>query len=314
MTRFTPSTPSVLLAGVVILFSWVTASGAEPEDMVLIPQGEFTMGSNAHGDETPHQVVLDAYAIDTYEVSNADYRAFMKATQYAAPAYWDDPRLNKPDQPVVGVNWYDANAYCEWAGKRLPTEAEWEHAAEGPHGSHFPWGHDIEPTRANYGQHVGKTTPVDSYPDGVSRFGVYNMAGNVFEWVSDWYSPTYFQASPAYNPQGPSDGFNFAKQGPVKVLKGGSWLAPQTSLHTSHRFWNQPENNSYGVGLGFRCAKSVRTTPSDEVRSDFMHALVSMGQERWTDALQSIDKAIKNNPENVEYRQTRAIITKHIER
>lgn len=314
MKNLMPSTASVLLSGIMILVFWSTAPAAEPADMVLIPQGEFTMGSKAHSDENPHQVVLDAYAIDTYEVSNADYGAFMNATQHAAPAYWDDPRLNKPEQPVVGVNWYDANAYCAWAGKRLPTEAEWEHAAKGPHDAHFPWGHTIDPTKANYGQHVGKTTPVDSYPEGVSAFGVYNMAGNVFEWVSDWYSPTYFQVSPALNPQGPSSGLNYAKQGPVKVLKGGSWLAPQTSLHTSHRFWNQPENNSYGVGLGFRCARSVGNVPPDGVRNDFMQALVSMGKEQWTDALQAIDKAITNDPDNVEYRQTRAIITKQIQR
>lgn len=303
----------VLALILALLFGhWATAMATNTTDMVMIPKGEFTMGGKSHSDELPHQVVLDGYYIDTYEVSNAKYRAFMKATGHPAPAYWDDPRLNKPGQPVVGVNWYDANAYCEWAGKRLPTEAEWEHAAKGPDGGHFPWGHSVDPTKANYGQNVGKTMPVNSYPEGVSHFGVYNMAGNVFEWVSDWYDPNYFRVSPAFNPQGPSDGYNFANQGPVKVLKGGSWLAPETSLHTSHRFWNQPENNSYGVGLGFRCALSPSNNAQDQVKSDFIHALISMGKEQWNDALKAIDQAIKHDPENAELKQTRDIIMKQI--
>ena len=307
----TPAT-GLFMALALLFSSWGTVLAADTTEMVLIPKGEFTMGSKDHSDEMTHQVVLDGYYIDTYEVSNAKYRDFMKATDHPAPAYWDDPRLNKPDQPVVGVNWYDATAYCEWAGKRLPTEAEWEHAAKGPDGSHFPWGHGVDPTKANYGQNVGKTMPVDSYPDGVSGYGVYNMAGNVFEWVSDWYDPNYFRVSAAYNPQGPSDGYNFANQGPVKVLKGGSWLAPQTSLHTSHRFWNQPENNSYGVGLGFRCAMSAGSNSGDVMKYDFMHALISMGKEQWNDALKSIERAIKSDPANMEYQQTRDIIMKQI--
>lgn len=310
--RILSSTIGWLMALTLLFGSWSLALAADTTDMVLIPKGEFTMGSKDHSDELPHQVVLDGYYIDKYEVSNGHYREFMKTTDHPAPAYWDDPRLNKPDQPVVGVNWYDANTYCEWAGKRLPTEAEWEHAAKGPDGSHFPWGHTIDPTKANYGQNVGKTTPVNSYPDGVGHFGVHNMAGNVFEWVNDWYDPNYFRVSRAYNPQGPADGHNFANQGPVKVLKGGSWLAPQTSLHSSHRFWNQPENNSYGVGLGFRCATSADSKEHHVVKYDFMHALISMGKEQWKDALKSIDRAIKDNPSNMEYKQTRDIIMKQI--
>jgi hypothetical protein len=138
------------------------------------------------------------------------------------------------------------------------------------------------------------------------------MAGNVFEWVSDWYDPNYFKVSASLNPQGPPTGYNFANQGPVKVLKGGSWLAPASSLHTSHRFWNQPENNSYGVGLGFRCAQSVEGDTGEMIRYHYMHSLISMGKEQWKDALKSIDKALAQDPENMEYKQTRDIIMTHI--
>jgi formylglycine-generating enzyme required for sulfatase activity len=296
-----------------VLLTGSPAISQEPENMVLVSRGEFTMGSKEHKDEHPHNVVLDAYYIDKFEVSNKDYKAFMKATGHAAPAYWDDPRLSKPEQPVVGVNWYDASGFCEWKGKRLPTEAEWERAAKGPDGhGHYPWGHKLDETKANYGQKVGMTTAVDSYPSGVSGYGAYNMSGNVFEWVSDWYDPTYFNSSPALNPQGPATGLNFANQGPVKVLKGGSWLAPASSLHSSHRFWNQPENNSYGVGLGFRCAQPASPMSIRITQYDFMHALISMGDEKWAEALESIDRALKSDPKNAEYMDTKALIMNQI--
>lgn len=296
-----------------LLLITAPALAADAEDMVLVPRGEFIMGSNDHQDEKPHNVVLDAYYIDKYEVSNKEYKEFMKATGHAAPAYWDDPRLNEPAQPVVGVNWYDASGFCEWKGKRLPTEAEWERAAKGPDGhAHYPWGHKLDSSKANYGQTVGHTTAVDSYPEGVSGYGAYNMAGNVFEWVSDWYDPGYFNVSPAMNPQGPATGLNFANQGPVKTLKGGSWLAPASSLHTSHRFWNQPENNSYGVGLGFRCAKAASPAGIRTIQYDFMQSLISMGQEKWQEALKSIEQALKGDPNNAEYLQTKTIIMDQI--
>ena len=303
---------------VMLCAAWTVSYAYAEKDMVRIPRGEFVMGSSEHADEFPHRVVLDPYYIDTFEVSNQDYAKFMKATKHAAPAYWDDPRLNKRNQPVVGVNWYDAKAFCEWKGKRLPTEAEWERAAKGPSGDlHYPWGHTLTKDRANFGQNIGRTTPVDSYPTGASGFGVFNMSGNVFEWVSDWYQRDYYNNSPALNPQGPSEGYNWANQGPVKALRGGSWLAPSTSLHTSHRFWNQPENNSYGVGLGFRCAKSatpVSPKMAQASRSHYMFALISMGEEKWRDAKKSIDKAIKGDPDNVEYIQLRSIINRNLKK
>jgi formylglycine-generating enzyme required for sulfatase activity len=293
-------------------------AAAEDKDMVFIPKGEFTMGSNEHADETKHQVVLDPYWIDKYETYNARYREFMKATSHAAPAYWDDPRLSKANQPVVGVSWTDANAFCKWEGKRLPTEAEWERAAKGPDGDrHYPWGHSIDSSKANYGQNVGRTAPVDSYPEGVSGYGAYNMAGNVFEWVDDWYDPTYYKGSIALNPKGADQGYNFANQGPVKVLRGGSWLAPETSLHTSHRFWNQPDNNSYGVGLGFRCAKSAETVSHEtqqQARDAFVQALVAMGAEKNAEALIFIEKALSAYPDNKEYLATRELIKQSMKR
>lgn len=303
-------------------------AGAGGHDMVTIPKGEFTMGSPEHADETPHKVVLDTYKIDKYEVSNKQYGEFMKATNHAAPAYWDDPRVNKPEQPVVGVNWFDAKAYCEWKGLRLPTEAEWERAAKGPKGdNHYPWGHKFDSKKVNYGQQKGHTTAVDSYPEGVSGFGLYNMAGNVFEWVEDWYMPDYYKNSPALNPVGPEIGLDFAKQGPVRVLRGGSWFAPQTSLHTSHRFWNQPENNSYGIGLGFRCAMSEgpRTTGDkaavkpvvnapEEARAAYIQALVDMGAEKHAEAMTAIDRAITLDPKNREYKDVRELIKKNLDK
>lgn len=312
-----------LAVGLVVTIGVITVTAAADlselgKDMVLIPKGEFTMGSNEHGDETKHQVVLDPYWIDKYEASNARYKEFMKATSHPAPAYWDDPRLNKQNQPVVGVSWTDANAFCKWEGKRLPTEAEWERAAKGPEGdNHYPWGHKLDPKKANYGQNVGRTMPVDSYPEGVSGFGVYNMAGNVFEWVEDWYDPSYYKQSLALNPKGADQGYNYANQGPVKVLRGGSWLTPETSLHTSHRFWNQPDNNSYGVGLGFRCAKSAATVSAEAIQSGrdaFIQALVAMGAEKNAEALAAIEKALADDPNNKEYLATRDLLKKSMKR
>lgn len=312
---------SIAASVLVLLMAGVSAhaeSAGAAKDMVPIPHGEFMMGSSEHADESQHRVVLDHYLIDKYEVSNERYKAFMKATQHPAPAYWDDPRLSKPNQPVVGVSWTDADAFCQWEGKRLPTEAEWERAAKGPAGdNHFPWGHTVDPKKANYGQHVGRTTPVDSYPEGVNGFGVYNMAGNVFEWVADWYEPSYYKQSVALNPKGAEQGYNFAKQGPVKVLRGGSWLAPETSLHASHRFWNQPDNNSYGVGLGFRCAKSAQAISDEamqESRDAFIQALVAMGAEKHADAMTSIEKALAAEPSNQEYLATRDLIKKNMKK
>jgi len=309
------------------------AEAVAPENMVLVNAGGFVRGidktstnKNSFNDEGPAKMVyLPSYFIDKYEVSNAKYTEFIKATDYAAPAYWDHHKLNQLEQPVTGVNWFDANTYCHWANKRLPTEAEWEKAARGPAGSIYPWGNELDFKKANFAK--GKTgqkhitAPVDAHPEGKSYYGAYNMAGNVFEWVQDWYDPSYYKDSKSIrNPQGPrfgligSDNTLSEKRiaGKKKVIRGGSWFAPPQSITTTHRFWNNPMNNSYGVGLGFRCARDLETEPSLEARSYYMEALVQMGAEKYDKALKSIGIALKSSPDNHEYQDLKRIISKTI--
>jgi formylglycine-generating enzyme required for sulfatase activity len=196
--------------------------GKDSAPMVLIPAGEFEMGSNDGGDdEKPvHTVYLDAFYMDKYEVTNALYKKFMDATGYKAPAYWDDKRFNDPQHPVVGVSWNDANEYCRRAGKRLPTEAEWEKSARGGLvGKEYPCGDTLTHEDANYKGTGGKdkweyTSPVGSFaPNG---YGLYDMAGNVLEWCADLYDNNYYVNSPKTNPKGPGSGVG-------RVLRGGSW-------------------------------------------------------------------------------------------
>lgn len=315
-----------------------------PKDMVYIPHGPFTMGiektappkptrdmtayekrmaapwsAEAFHDESPARTVyLDAYLIDKYEASNHSYRAFIHATGHAAPAYWDDPRLNRPEQPVVGVSWYDAKAFCDFYGKRLPTEAEWEKASRGPHMNLYPWGNEFDPLKSNFGKQRESTAPVDAYAEGVSHYGVYNMAGNVFEWVADWYDPRYYSRSQTTsNPTGPEHPVWLGGTGTYvdrltvgekRVIRGGSWIAPAATLRTTHRFWNNPLNNSYGVGLGFRCAQ---TAPSDmelQIREAHTTALVEMGRERFTEAQQAVTGGLAIDPTNIELLELQSLI------
>ena len=221
--------------------------------MMLIPAGDFLMGSpeGEGDDEDPqHTVFLDAFYIDRYEVTNAQYKLFMDATGHSAPKYWDDPRFNAPDHPVVGVTWYDAQAYCQWAGKRLPTEAEWKKAARGGLvGKKFPWGDTISHNDANY-DGTGErdkweyTSPVGSFPP--NGYGLYDMAGNVWEWCADWYGANYYSISPRSNPKGPDSGEH-------KVLRGGSWGHSGIYLRTAYRDSRNPVLDSNFVG--FRCVQ-----------------------------------------------------------
>jgi formylglycine-generating enzyme required for sulfatase activity len=226
--------------------------------MRLVPAGEFTMGSeNGDSDESPvHKVYLDAFYMDKYEVTNAMYAACVNAgvcdpprntSSYTRSSYYGNAAFD--DYPVIYVDWNMAKTYCEWRGARLPTEAEWEKAARGTDGRTYPWGEGISCNKANYyAGHscVGDTTQVDSYESGQSPYGIYDLAGNVWEWVNDWYDGKYYNNSPKENPQGPPSGSS-------RVLRGGSW-------HDIDDFVRAANRNGYGPGnilnhVGIRCAR-----------------------------------------------------------
>ncbi len=237
------------------------------DDMVLIPDGEFLMGSNyGHIDETPiHKTYLDAFHIDKYEVTNLQFSQFLneKGNQEEGGIAWLDtsdedclieyrngkyqPRSGYENHPVIEVSWFGARAYAEWAGKRLPTEAEWEKAARGGLvGKKYPWGDSIDSSKANYGENVGQTTTVGRYPP--NNYGLYDMGGNVWEWVSDWYDEDYYSSSDSHrNPQGPNHGSE-------RVIRGAGWSNDAGYLHSAGRSYVNPDSTSNH--LGFRCAKS----------------------------------------------------------
>ncbi len=228
-----------------------TARGDGGDETVLVPAGEFWMGSDTGpNDEKPRRrIYLDAYRIDRFTVTNARYRRFLRATGRSEPSYWGDSDFNGASQPVVGVDWYDAEAYCQWSGKRLPTEAEWEKAARGSDGRKYPWGEQWDSSRANSREsNLDKTAPVGAYPGGASPYGALDMAGNVWQWVSDWYDAGYYKRSPERNPQGP-------ERGKEKVLRGGSWTSFPSYLRAAARDSNTRVFRYHYVG--FRCAKRL---------------------------------------------------------
>jgi formylglycine-generating enzyme required for sulfatase activity len=224
--------------------------------MVSIPAGEFTMGSSeGDSDERPaHKVYVDAFSMDVYEVTVRQYAEFLRAAGVRAPLDWNTMNQSaNQKRPVANVDWADAAAYCKWAGKRLPTESEWEKAARGTDGRLYPWGNDPPtPLRANYGEtgsHNYETlAPVGMLEAGKSPYGIYDMAGNVWEWVSDWYDENYYKNSPSKNPEGPS-------MGGFKVIRGGSWTSSSRNLRSVDRYWDPPSFRSLYFP-GFRCAKT----------------------------------------------------------
>jgi len=234
-------------------------------EMILIPSGNFVMGSDKGyvDEQPPHTVYLDAYYIDKYEVTNGLYELCVLMnictrpidySSYQRLSYYGNPLFAK--YPVVNVTYEMARAYCEdWRGGRLPTEAEWEKAARGTDASTYPWGEEIRCEYANYRdkncERVRDTAPVTSFTQGVSDYGLYNMSGNVWEWVKDWYSPAYYLRSPAENPTGPER----AVVGIYYVKRGGSFQKGSELATTTNREQNDPTN--YGSDLGFRCVKPI---------------------------------------------------------
>ena len=217
--------------------------------LIEIPAGSFTMGSDdGDSDEKPvHTVHLDKYYIGKYEVTVGQFKKFCQATGRNMPEQptWN----NRDDHPVVNVNWNDAKDYCDWAGLRLPTEAEWEKAARGTDGRKYPWGNTWDASKCNSGEKGDSyeyTSPVGSFPQGVSPYGCYDMAGNVWEWCNDWHDKDYYASSPSSNPAGPSSG-------DYRVLRGGSWDDDAGNCRSANRWWNNP--GSRYNNDGFRVAQ-----------------------------------------------------------
>jgi serine/threonine protein kinase len=246
--------------------------------MVYVPEGEFNMGDTTDqalaecqnffndcqqswffDEQPPHSVSLDAYWIDSTEVSIAAYASCISAGACEPPisnssntrsSYFGNSQF--ADYPVINVSWFQAKAYCEWAGGRLPTEAEWEKAARGTDGRIYPWGNSL-PTcsLANFGDPkycTGDTRPVKSFTAGISPYGLLNMSGNVTEWVNDWYGETYFSLLPQINPTGPDTG-------EYRILRGGSWYLNTNFIRSTNRDHRDP--NTQRDHIGFRCALSL---------------------------------------------------------
>ena len=264
--------------------TWVRpADGAV---MVYVPAGEFLMGSTqaevedavaacmAHDTEEDacrgwfqiempqHAVYLDAFWIDEHEVTNYQYRRCMEAGACQEPECWDSDRGNAPDQPVLCVSWHQASDYAAWAGGRLPAEAEWEKAARGTGGRIYPWGNDFDGSKLNFCDRncaheardetaddgYARVAPVGSYPGGASPYGALDMAGNVYEWVADWYGEDYYQRSPLRNPVGPDSGT-------ARVLRGGAWFFGRDFARCAARVFYSPDSRN--SGFGFRVLVAV---------------------------------------------------------
>jgi formylglycine-generating enzyme required for sulfatase activity len=234
---------------------------AAESGMVFIPAGEFLRGRShalpddklkwfptlLKDDQPVRRIFVDAFYLDEHEVTNEQYAVFVKATRHRAPPHWPKGQVppEKGKFPVVNVGWDDATSFARWAGKRLPTEAEWERACRGlAEGKKYPWG-DRAPTRddARFNRTDGPAEVCKFKPN---DFGLYDMAGSAWEWCSDWYEKDYYQAAPDRNPIGPEKGL-------YRVLRGGSWADVTKYLTCAYRSWARPAERS--PNIGFRCAK-----------------------------------------------------------
>ena len=232
-------------------------TGTKGGPMVYVPDGSLWMGCSSNDsecldDEKPqHKVYIDAFYIDKYEVTQGEYNQCISTGECRSNEKYDG--FTGDRQPVVGVDWNDAKSYCEWAGKRLPTEAEWEKAARGTDGRVYPWGN--EKASCSYaviddggnGCGKGTTWSVGSKTSGASPYGALDMAGNVWEWVNDWYDKGYYLSSPDRNPSGPTSGSS-------RVIRGGSWLIIPSGLRSSYRGTTSPDAR-YDI-IGFRCSRT----------------------------------------------------------
>ncbi len=233
--------------------------------MVTIPQGYFMRGNPSNTgrtDERPSQrIYLDAFLIDKYEVTNQQYLAYVATTGHKEPfnVYGDGSLFDVTDidtLPVVQITWHDAADYCQWVGKRLPTEAEWEKAARGNDGRPYPWGDSApSPKHVNFERDWVATRtllPAGSLQDGASPYGVHDMSGNAREWVQDWYAKDYYQIADTRNPKGPETGL-------LKVIRGGSWHSSASDIRTGARGKGGFALKTHGTG--FRCAKDMPMPP-----------------------------------------------------
>ena len=242
-----------------IIANFLPVSCQENEDshrMILIPSGEFVMGkySKRGADFSPaHTVYVDSFYLDEHEVTNRQYLEFCQATGYPLPEFWGAAVFHSGkdylDHPVVGVNWYDAQKYAQWVGKRLPTEAEWEYAARGGLvDNEFSNGNswNVALRRNEPGTWENLTVAVKSFES--NGFGLYDMGGNVWEWVSDIYAHDYYQTSPKNNPKGPTKGTN-------RVIRGGSWHSGKMCHKVYYRKGLTANWKDFAVG--FRCVMDL---------------------------------------------------------
>jgi sulfatase modifying factor 1 len=236
-----------------------TLIGKDGAPMVLVPAGEFMMGTEqGDADEQPvHRVFLDSFYLDTFEVTNGRFAKFVAAIQSEPPWGFADQEtpVIHAEQPVRWVNWMEATGYCLWAGKRLPTEAEWEKAARGTDGRVYPWGNEPPtPAQAVFGLKEGAETvsPIGNRDLGRSPYGVHDLAGNLYEWVADWYDEASYTPQPTIDPRGPAEGT-------AKVQRGGSYLNNPYRLRAAFRTKDDPTEHAPNVG--FRCAQDAPTLP-----------------------------------------------------